>query len=184
MADQPQAEAPAAKAAGSNKLLLIVGMLVAAGGSGGATYFLTRPKEAPPGQEAKVASKAHAPSEGSAEDDDDGESAAEEGGKEHPVVNLPPFLVNLGDDFNEPHYLKVSVAVEVDGEGEEAAKSFEGKSARVRGAVLMFLSGLKLEDVQGIENRKKIVTGVRKEVRHAAGRKNVRDVFITEMVVQ
>lgn len=184
MADQPTPEAPAAKAAGSNKLMLIIGMLVAAGGSGGATYFLTRPKEPPPGAAAEGKPAKAKPAEG-AEDDDDGEEAgAEEGGKEHPVVNLPPFLVNLGDDFNDPHYLKVSVAVEVDGEGEEAGKAFEGKAPRVRGAVLMYLSGLKLEDVQGVDNRKKIVAGVRKEVRHAAGRKLVRDVYITEMVVQ
>lgn len=183
MADQTPPEAVAPKAGGTNKVIVLVAMLVAAAISGGATFALTRPKEEAKGKEAKVA---HASKEGKeGEADDEEEAGPEEEGKgEHAVVNLPGFLVNLGDDLNDPHYLKATIAIELDAVGEEAVKGFEGKTAKVRGAVLMYLSGLKLEDVQGVEARKKVLLNLRKEVRQTAGRKLVRDVYLTEMVVQ
>ena len=184
MAEQPPPpQAAPAKAGGPNKIMLLVGMLVAAGISGGATFFLTRPKEVPPGKDAvAVASKAREKTEGTGEEEEDESEATEEDG-EHPVINLP-FVVNLGEDMNDPHYLKVSIAIELTAEGEDAAKSFDSKAPKVRGALLMLFSSLKAEDVQGKENRQKLLLAVRKQVKQAAGRKAVRGVYITELVVQ
>ncbi|MBE7220819.1 MAG: flagellar basal body-associated FliL family protein [Caulobacteraceae bacterium] len=154
-------------------------MAVAAAISGGATFFLTRPPKEPPAKAKKVA-----PPEGAAAAAEEEEEPEEEGKKEHPVVNMPAFVVNLGDDLSDQHYLKVSIAVELAGEGEEASKAFEGKAAKARSAVLMYLSTLQSEDVSGAENRKKILEKIGSEVRHAVGGKVARNVYLTELVVQ
>lgn len=180
MAEHTPPEAAPAKAGGTNKVALLGGMVVAAAISGGATFFLTRPpKEAPAKVKKAVAEGAAAKA---AEEEEEPEE--EEGKKEHPVVNMPAFVVNLGDDLSDQHYLKVSIAVELAGEGEEAAKAFEGKAAKARSAVLMYLSTLKSEDVSGAENRKKILERMRTEVRHAVGSKVAKNVYLTELVVQ
>lgn len=183
MADQtPPEAAPAAKAGGTNKLVLIGGIVGALAVGSGATFFLTKPPKEQAAKAKKPAGEGAKEGGAAAEEEDFEEPEAE--GKEHPVVNLPGFLVNLGDDVNDQHYLKVSIAVELGGEGEEAAKGFESKQAKVRSAVLMYLSTLKIEDVSGAENRKKILEKMRSEVRHAVGSKVARNVYLTELVVQ
>lgn len=180
MADQTPPEAAPAKAGGTNKVALLGGMVVAAAISGGATFFLTRPPKEPPAKVKKAVAEGAAAEE-------EAEEPEEESKVEHPVVNLPAFLVNLGnvgDDASEQHLLKISIAVELGGSGEEAAKEFEGKVAKVRSAVLMYLSTLKVEDVSGAENRKKLLEKMRSEVRRAVGGKVAKNVYLTELVVQ
>lgn len=182
MAEQTPPEAAPAKAGGTNKVALLGGMVVAAAISGGATFFLTKPPKEVAAKTKKVAAEGAAKA-GEAEAEAEEEPEEEEKG-EHPVVNMPAFVVNLGDDLSDQHYLKVSIAVELAGEGEEAAKAFEGKAAKARSAVLMYLSTLKSEDVSGADNRKKILDKMRTEVRHAVGHKVAKNVYLTELVVQ
>ena len=189
MSEPTPTDAAPAKPAGNSKLPLIIGMVVAAAAAGGGAYtYATKEAE----KKAKHSASAKGEGEGKkakAEGGSEGEEA-DDGAEDEPAsaeapshtVNLPPFLVNLGPDFSDMHYLKVSIGVEV--ANEEAAKVFEDHGAKVRNNVLMYLSTLKAEEIQGPENRAKILTRIRAEVRKAVGAKKVQGVYLTEFVIQ
>ncbi len=118
---------------------------------------------------------------------------AEGGGGEHgdkggdkegagPVVAFDPFVINL----NEPgsnRYLKTSLELEVlDKKSEEMVTE---KKRVVRDELLRYLSSLGVADTLGEENKTKIKTALLARADHAVGGKGkVRNVFLTEFVVQ
>ncbi len=181
--------APDAKPApaGNSKLPMIIGMVVAAAVAGGGAFTYAKMDAE------KKAKHAASGAKGDGEGGKDKEASAEsadDGAEDEPAsaeapshtVNLPPFLVNLGPDFSDMHYLKVSIGVEV--ANEEAAKVFEEHGAKVRNNVLMYLSTLKADEIQGAESRAKILAQIRAEVRKAVGAKKVQGVYLTEFVIQ
>ena len=184
MSETTPNDAKPVAAAGNSKLPMIIGMIVAAVVAGGGAYTFAKQdaeKKAKLAAPAKAgASKAHG--EGADEEDDGGEDDHGSEGEHGHTVNMAPFLVNLGPDFSDMHYLKVSIGVEV--ADEEAAKSFEGRSAKVRNNVLMYLSTLRADEIQGAENRAKILARLRTEVKKAVGAKKVQGVYLTEFVIQ
>ena len=189
MSDPTPPDAKPAKAAGNSKLPLIIGMVVAAAVAGGGAYTFAM-KEAD--KKVKLAQAGKVEGDGKAKPKKaagEGEEPEDEGDEDEPAgeapshtVNLPPFLVNLGPDFSEMHYLKVSIGVEV--ANEEAAKVFEEHGAKVRNNVLMYLSTLKADEITGPEARVKILSRLRSEVKKAVGAKKVQGVYLTEFVIQ
>jgi flagellar FliL protein len=191
MSEPTPTDAKPVKPAGNSKLMMVIGMVVAAAVAGGGAWTFAK-KDAE--EKAKLAAGAKGEgehpkakkktesSEAEGEGEDSGEDEpAGEGSPSH-TVNLPPFLVNLGPDFSDMHYLKVSIGVEV--ANEEAAKVFEEHGAKVRNNVLMYLSTLKADEIQGAESRTKILARLRTEVRKAVGAKKVQGVYLTEFVIQ
>jgi flagellar FliL protein len=186
MSEPTATDAKPVKAAGNSKLPMIVGMVVAAAVAGGGGYTFAmkdaekKAKHAAPAKGEADKAKAEGTDGEGAEAGADDEAASAEGPSH--TVNLPPFLVNLGPDFSDMHYLKVSIGVEV--ADEEAAKVFEEHGAKVRNNVLMYLSTLRADEIQGAENRAKILARLRTEVKKAVGTKKVQGVYLTEFVIQ
>lgn len=97
------------------------------------------------------------------------------------VVPLDPFVVNL----NEPgtsRYLKVQLQLELrDG---AATKVFEKSKQLVREDVIRYLSGLRVADALGTENKDKIREALEMAMLDRLGENRVLRVIITDFVVQ
>lgn len=128
--------------------------------------------EKPPGESAVPENAAKA----------EAEPVHEGGEEESSLVTMAPFVVNLDDDTGEMHYLKCTVAVQLSAPSHN--KAFEASTPKTRNAVLFYLSSLKVGDTQGLDNKKKILEHLRNEVREAAGKGAVADVYLTEFVIQ
>ncbi len=97
-----------------------------------------------------------------------------------PVVELPPFVVNL--DEQQPRYLKVTLQLElVNG---DVAATLEKNKLVIRDAILSHLSGLKLADTLGSEAKDKLRLELQKKTEEVIGEHKVRRVFFQEFVVQ
>lgn len=97
-----------------------------------------------------------------------------------PVVELPPFVVNL--DEQQPRYLKVTLQLElVNG---DVAPVLEKNKLVIRDAILSHLSGLKLADTLGSEAKDKLRLELQKKTEEVIGEHKVRRVFFQEFVVQ
>lgn len=99
-----------------------------------------------------------------------------------PVVAFEPFVINL----NEPgsnRYLKTSLELEVlDKKSEEMVTE---KKRVVRDELLRYLSNLNVAETLGEENKTKIKSALLARADQAVGGKGkVRNVFLTEFVVQ
>ena len=187
MADTAQPTAAELQAALPKSKLPLILAFVGVGGAaaGGGLFFASKGSHAPaPGGEAKHA--AAADHEEAASDEAEAEDAGDDGGSDTgpigTVAKLDPFIVNLLSEDGEMHYLKFNLAVELANEG--AVPELEKRSARIRHRVLLALSGLKVADALGLENKKKIQAELQKNIVAAAGRKVARKVYITEYVVQ
>jgi flagellar FliL protein len=113
-----------------------------------------------------------------------GEHGGEHGDKDSagPVVAFDPFVINL----NEPgsnRYLKTSLELEVlDKKSEEMVTE---RKRVVRDELLRYLSNLNVAETLGEENKTKIKTALLARADQAVGGKGkVRNVFLTEFVVQ
>jgi flagellar protein FliL len=118
--------------------------------------------------------------------------AAEEGGEEPaasttsseepgPMINLPPFVVNLSDE-ERAHYLKVAVSLEL---RDEAAKlRFEPRKTHARHAILMTLGALTLEETRDVDDRERLRGRLLSELEKVLGPRTVREVLFTDFVTQ
>lgn len=98
-----------------------------------------------------------------------------------PVVNLDPFVVNL----NEPgsaRYLKVTVQAEL--ANGSAVKVFEKSKQLIRDQMLRYLSGLKVADTLGPENKDHIRDDLEAAVAEIIGEDRVHRMIFAEFVVQ
>ena len=97
------------------------------------------------------------------------------------LITLDPFVVNL----NEPQssrYLKVQVQVEV--ANSAAVKMFDKSKQLIRDDLLSYLSGLKVADTLGAENKDKIRDALQTAVGDVIGEDRVHRVVFIEFVVQ
>ena len=97
------------------------------------------------------------------------------------VINLDSLVVNL-NDAEELHYLKCTVAVELD--DPRSAALIERQTVRIRNGLLLFLSNLRLADTIGIENKEKIQQGLKARLIEMLGAPVVKAVYLTEFVLQ
>lgn len=101
---------------------------------------------------------------------------------EHPVITMAPFVVNLTDAGDEPHYLKCTLALELG--NAKLEHEFEKLTPRVRNAVVMFLSSIKVQDTIGKENKLKMLEHLRGDLQEVLGKGGVREIYLTEFVIQ
>lgn len=165
MSEEPQAE-PGAKPEkkGRGRLLVIVGLAVLLlGGGGAAAYFmLLMPSDS---------SAATAP------DEEPGTDPAEV-----VFVELPEMLVNLNVTGRRLRFLKIAMALEV--EGEEQAAAVRQFVPRILDSFHVYLRAIRPEELQGAEGVYRIKEELLVRTNDAIRPAEVRDVLISEMLVQ
>ncbi|HVV83350.1 MAG TPA: flagellar basal body-associated FliL family protein [Kofleriaceae bacterium] len=98
-----------------------------------------------------------------------------------PVVALDPFVVNL----NEPgsaRYLKVTMQAEL--ANGSAVKVFDKSKQLIRDAILRYLSGLKVADTLGPDNKDHIREDLETAVSDIIGEDRLHRMIFAEFVVQ
>ena len=98
-----------------------------------------------------------------------------------PVVALDPFVVNL----NEPgsaRYLKVTMQAEL--ADRAATRVFEKSKQLIRDAMLRYLSGLKVADTLGPDNKDRIREDLETAVADVIGAERLHRMIFAEFVVQ
>ncbi|MCE9521822.1 MAG: flagellar basal body-associated FliL family protein [Alphaproteobacteria bacterium] len=148
-------------------LLLLVG--------GGAYFFLFSG-----GEEAVVAEgEAGAAGEHGAH----GEAAA--AAEHHPVFfEVPDILVNVAAGGDKPAFLKLSVSLELEGEGEEATAAVEPLMPRIVDQLQTYLRELRVEDLSGSAATFRLKEELLRRVNLAVEPVKVKDVLFREMIVQ
>jgi flagellar FliL protein len=97
------------------------------------------------------------------------------------LVSLPPFVVNLADPLGR-RYLKLSIDVEVT--DNKAASELMDKESQVRDAIILYLSSLTYQDIQGFDSKILMKKELVNRLNQILGGSKVLRIYITEMVVQ
>ncbi len=98
-----------------------------------------------------------------------------------PVVGLDPFVVNL-DEPGSARYLKITVQAEL--ANAAAVRVFEKSKQLIRDQMLRYLSGLKVADTLGPENKDTIRSALEGAVADVIGEARVHRMIFAEFVVQ
>lgn len=192
MADAKPAEKPAAAAPAKKPNILVialVGLNVAILAAVGAYFFLTSGAQA---ASEGASHEAADDEEGDDEGEDEDEEAAddEEGDEEEdedeeravgPMVEFESMVVNLAGPSAD-HYLKVTFQLEV--RGEEQLEEVESHMVIYRDQVLSYLVTLEVSQVTGAEGGALLRTELLALARHVFGRRNIRGIYFTELLVQ
>lgn len=122
--------------------------------------------------------------EGDEEGDDelDEEDGEEEGEAEvGPLIEFESMVVNLEAPTTD-RYLKVTFSLEL--RGEENVEPVTARMVPYRDAVLMHLTSLTIEQVQGADNAALLRERLFEMARATFGRRSIRRVYLTEYLVQ
>jgi flagellar FliL protein len=185
-------------AGGGNKKLLLIVLVVNVLLAGGIGYFMLGRSHAT--DKSKSASHKSAEHEGGEEEAGEKEDAKEEEadeeeepkekeakhattGKFGPLLEIPSFVANLAQVGNGPgRYAKVSIAVEA--LNEEAKTRVEGALIPIRAEALLMISNAKPEDVIGQDKLLALSAELLKRVNKLLGKKSIKRVYFSELVVQ
>lgn len=203
-----KARAPAGAEQGSAKsgrkkllLLAAAAFVLLVGGGGAAAYFLGLSG----GGRAETAGDAHG---GDGHHDAAAAAAEDQGGDaDHPAggdeghaagdghaaedgkpgaavvfVDLPDVLVNLRSDSKRMRFLKMRVALEVD--GDKTAEGVKTLTPRVMDSFQMYLRALSVDEVQGSAGMQKLKEEMMARVNLAIEPHRIRDVLFKELLVQ
>ena len=155
--------APARKRLSGKKLVLFVvlpALLLLAGAGGGAWWFLSSDWSAGPSpEEAKQAAAANAV-----------------------FYELPEMLVNLNSGGKQTNYLRIRIALEL--EGAEQAAKLEAVLPRIVDHFQVYLRELRIEDLNGSAGMVRLKEELLTRVSAAAPGAKVNDVLFKEMLVQ
>ena len=125
------------------------------------------------GEEEVVADAAH------------GEGGHAEGEGAHPVFfDVPDILVNVATGEEKPAFLKLSVSLELDGEGEEAKTAIEAVMPRVVDQLQVYLRELRVEDLTGSAAVFRLKEEMLRRISLAVEPVKVKDVLFREMIIQ
>lgn len=125
---------------------------------------------------------AEAADEGDEEEGDEEEGDEEEGEHEMgPLVEFESMVVNLNAPTTD-RYLKITFQLEL--RAEDQLEHVETHMPAYRDAVLMHLTSLTIEDVQGADNAVRLRDHLLEMTRHSFGRRAVSHVYFTEYLVQ
>jgi flagellar basal body-associated protein FliL len=182
-------EKPAPAAGGGNKKIIIAVVAVNVLLAGGLGFVVLSKKDAPAEQAKghKKAAEGEEAEEG--EGHEGGGEEAEEEGEGHakskfgPLVEIGSFVANLQSQPGlPPRYAKVSVAVEAI--NEEAKLRVEGAVVPIKTEALMMLSNAKADDMVGQEKIMLLSETLTKRVNKLIGKKTIKRVYFSELVVQ
>lgn len=178
-----------------SKLLLIILLLVILGGLGGGGYFAyMKFFKAPPAE----GTEEQAPAEGEKKaekkeekKDEKKDEKKEEGGghasgkkddKNKPVTSINNIVTNLADPGGKRY---VRMSVDFDFVDPAAAAEFADKyQARIKDAVLTLLWSKTSQDLSSVEGMLAFRTELQGRVNQIMGQGKVRQVFITDRVIQ
>ena len=182
----------------SMKLIIIVLVVLILAGGGGYFFFRKTTTEPVNAQESekdsKKSSKKESSKETSKEDESEGKSeksdattsvedAIPEDEDVKNIVDLPPFIVNLADDY-QARYLRLSVSVGLGGEGGESEKPNTIFITRIRNAMLAVLSVKKSSDILTVKGKAKLRKELLKAAQAASEEPEVKAIYITDFIVQ
>ncbi|HLI13178.1 MAG TPA: flagellar basal body-associated FliL family protein [Alphaproteobacteria bacterium] len=110
--------------------------------------------------------------------------AAEATASVQPAVfyNLPDLLVNLNSDSRRTHFLKLSIAFEL--QSNEDAQTIQAVVPRIVDSFQVYLRELRIEDLQGAAGLQRLREELLLRVNAAAKPVKVKDVLFKEMLVQ
>jgi flagellar FliL protein len=100
-----------------------------------------------------------------------------------PVIALDPFVVNL-DEPGTPRYLKITLEMELAGEGGHGEQTMAKSKQLIRDAILSYLSGLHVKDTLGADAKDKIRSDLLARLTKLLGPDKVRRMFFQDFVVQ
>ena len=185
------AEKPAAAPApGGNKKLLLMVLIFNVLIAGGLVYLVLagrshgaeQPKKAE-GHGEEAAEEGHHEKE---EEEEEEEEAPKHGGSFGPLLEVGSFVANLAASAQNPsapaRYAKVSLFVEA--KDEEAKAKVEAALVPIKAEALMFLSNAKPEDVIGPDKIKILSEELQKRIAALVGKKLIKRVYFSELVVQ
>lgn len=188
-AAEKKEETAAPAAAGGNKKLLIIVVAANVLLAGGLGFVVLSSKD----QGAEKAKGGHA-KKGDAEHED-GEEAAEgeehedEEGESHakhkfgPLLDIGSFVANLQTlPGQPPRYVKVSVSVEV--LNEDAKTRVEAAAIPIKTEALLMLSNAKVDEVVGQDRIIALSEELAKRANKVIGKKSIKKVYFSELVVQ
>jgi flagellar basal body-associated protein FliL len=183
-------QAPAA--GGGNKKILIAVVAVNVLLAGGLGYVVLSNKNQPAEQAKaghKKAAEGEEGEEGEGHEGGEEAEAEEEEGEGHakskfgPLVEIGSFVANLQTPPGQtPRYAKVSVAVEAI--NEEAKLRVESAIVPIKTEALMMLSNAKADDMVGQERIMALSDALMKRVNKLIGKKTIKRVYFSELVVQ
>jgi flagellar FliL protein len=171
-----EAPAPKEARAGGGKvipILLAVNTLLLAAVL--ATLFL-KPGGKHEGGE-KVAEREH----GAAEGKHEASKAGAKGALPGPTLRLPDFVIHLRDPENE-RYARVSFEMEV--EDEKAKEAVTVRMPQIRDAFLAYLSDRTAEELRGSDAIARVKGTLSQKLSEIAPGSPVRNLYITELIVQ
>lgn len=174
-------------AGGGTKKILVAVVAVNVLLAGGLGYVVLSSKD-------KGAEQAKAAGKKGAEHDDDGEEAAGGGSDDDddiepartkfgPLLEIGSFVANLQSPPSQPpRYVKVNISVEAF--NEESKQRIESALIPLKTEALMMLSNAKPEDVVGQEKMIALSEALAKRANKLIGKKSVKRVYFSELVVQ
>ncbi len=175
-AEDKKAAAPAGVL--PTKLVIIIAVVVLLVGIGGAVAFMSLTKGHDKGKDEEAAASEES---GGGHDKEEGghKGAAAKG--PGPIYDLDPFVVNLADP-NDPHYLKVTVKLELD--KPETAELLTARTPQVRDAVLILLSSRDSESVRTAQGKLQLREDLLTKVNSLLPKGGVKGAYFTEFIVQ
>jgi flagellar basal body-associated protein FliL len=195
MSDAAAEKTDKAPAAGGNKKLLLVVLAVNVLLAGGLGYVVLGRSQAPDKPKHAAAKGEGGDEEDGAKDkdkEDEKEPEAEEeeskdakhpAGKFGPLVEVGSFVANLAASGPTPaRYAKVTVAVEA--LNEDAKTRVEAALIPLRSEALLLMSNAKPEDVIGQEKIMAMSAELLKRLNKLLGKKSIKHVYFSELVVQ
>jgi len=111
----------------------------------------------------------------------DGEESEKTAGPGH-FLKVPELVVNLSSNDRQPRFLKISVELELEEEGDVAA--MEAVMPRIKDHFQTYLRELRVEDLRGSAGIYRLRLELLSRVRAAAPEIEVRDVLFQEILIQ
>lgn len=97
------------------------------------------------------------------------------------TVEIKPFVLNVIDEQQAPHAMKITIAIELDKEGN--ADAFQVFLPRIRDSVLSYLRTLTYEEAKNPKRKERMQQDMLERV-HRAGASNAKSVLIQDIVMQ
>ncbi len=103
--------------------------------------------------------------------------------KDHPIVDLKPFVVNLSAPQGAaPQYLKVKIALKLD--KAITAKEVDYRLPEIQSAILILLGAQTADGIQTTGGKLALKDAIRHRINSRLDSGKVTDVYFTEFVVQ
>ena len=154
-----------------SKKVIIIGAVVLLLLAGGGVFFFLHHKKAGAKKEEQAQHHEMTPKE------------MEKMIKDHPIVDLKPFVVNLSAPQGAaPQYLKVKIALKLD--KALTSKEIDYRLPEIQSAILILLGAQTVDAIQTTGGKLALKDAIRHRVNSRLDSGKVTDVYFTEFVIQ